>query len=53
MTSTKIRQKIREIEDSLEIIKEGLPEDVAEFLSLGLVKDGIYKRLEFVIQTGV
>ncbi|MBI4152365.1 DUF86 domain-containing protein [Candidatus Woesearchaeota archaeon] len=53
MTTTKIRQKIREIEDSLEIIKEGLPEDVGEFLSLGLVKDGIYKRLEFVIQAVV
>ncbi len=50
MTSERIRQKLREIEDSLEMIKEGLPEDVDEFLSLGLVKDGIYKRLEFCIQ---
>lgn len=50
MTLERIRQKLREIEDSLEMIKEGLPEDVDEFLSLGLVKDGIYKRLEFCIQ---
>ena len=53
MTAERINQKLKEIEDSLEMIKEGLPNDVDEFLSLGLVKDGIYKRLEFCIQNVV
>ncbi len=50
MTSERIKQKLREVEESLEMIKDGLPGDVDEFVSLGLVKDGIYKRLEFCIQ---
>lgn len=46
----RIEHKIREITDSLEIIQEGLPPQEEEFITAGLLKDGIYKRLEFCIQ---
>lgn len=45
-----IRTKIKEIEESLEIVRENLPDDVREFTRLGIVKDGIYKRMEFAIE---
>lgn len=45
-----VQQKIREIEENLELIQESLPRESEEFRRLGLVKDGIYKRLEFSIQ---
>ncbi len=50
MNKTIIQQKLREISDNLELISENLPVEVEEFKELGLVKDGIYKRLEFSIQ---
>ncbi len=46
----RISQKIKEIQDSLQMIEEALPANIEEFNHLGLVKDGIYKRLEFCIQ---
>lgn len=46
----RIQQKIREIIDSLAVIDEGLPESEEDFSAAGLIKDGIYKRLEFCIQ---
>lgn len=45
-----IQQKLKEIQDNIDLISEHLPGDEEEFASLGLVKDGIYKRLEFSIQ---
>jgi uncharacterized protein YutE (UPF0331/DUF86 family) len=45
-----IRTKIMEIKESLELIRENLPDSVEEFASLGLVKDGMYKRIEFSIE---
>lgn len=45
-----IMVKIKEIEESLKIVEENLPEDLESFLNLGLIKDGIYKRVEFCIQ---
>lgn len=45
-----VNQKLKEIEDNLELIKENLPSTEKAFVGLGLVKDGIYKRLEFSIQ---
>jgi len=50
MDFTIINQKLKEIQDNLELIAEHLPADEEEFAALGLVKDGIYKRLEFSIQ---
>lgn len=45
-----IKTKIKEIGESLDMIEEYLPDDLEEFLSLGIIKDGIYKRLEFCIE---
>lgn len=45
-----IKTKVREIEESVKLVKENLPENFEEFLDLGLVKDGIYKKIEFAIQ---
>jgi uncharacterized protein YutE (UPF0331/DUF86 family)/predicted nucleotidyltransferase len=42
--------KIKEIEENVKIVENALPKNLAEFLALGLVKDGIYKKIEFVIQ---
>ncbi len=36
-----IRKKIAEIRESLEMLRDNLPESLEEFESLGLVKDGI------------
>ncbi len=41
-----IRTKMAEIEESINLMEEYLPEDVEGFLALMLVKDGIYKRIE-------
>ena len=45
-----IRTKIKEIEESLKLVKNNFPETYEEFASMGLVKDGMYKRLEFCIE---
>lgn len=45
-----IKQKLREIDDSVNIVQENLPSIFKNFLALGLVKDGIYKRIEFAIE---
>lgn len=50
MKNPRISQKIKEIEENLALIKENLPDNLGDFLQLGLVKDGIYKRLEHSIQ---
>ena len=50
MRTSLIRTKVKEIEESLQVIEEHLPEDIEDFLSLGIIKDGIYKRLEFCIE---
>ena len=50
MRETLIRTKIKEIEESLRLVEENLPDTFEEFSRLGLVKDGIYKRVEFCNQ---
>lgn len=45
-----IRIKLREITDGVALVEEHLPGSVREFRKLGLVKDGIYKRIEFAIE---
>ncbi|WXG39570.1 MAG: DUF86 domain-containing protein [Candidatus Freyarchaeum deiterrae] len=42
--------KMKETEESLKLVEENMPKDLKSFLKLGLVKDGIYKRIEFCIQ---
>ncbi|MEF8848466.1 MAG: DUF86 domain-containing protein [Candidatus Thermoplasmatota archaeon] len=46
MRTELIQIKIQEIQDNLKIIEENLPENYEEFKKLGLVKDGIYKKIE-------
>ena len=45
-----IRSKLADIEDSVSLVEENLPSSFEEFSGLGLVKDGIYKRMEFAIE---
>ena len=45
-----VRHKLKIIEENIELIKEYLPENLNKFKKLGLVKDGIYKRIESSIQ---
>lgn len=45
-----IRTKIKEIKESIRSVEENLPDTLEEFTDLGLVKDGIYKRVEFAIE---
>lgn len=45
-----IRTKIKEIEESLKLVEDNMPESFEKFSNLGLVKDGMYKRLEFCIE---
>jgi uncharacterized protein YutE (UPF0331/DUF86 family) len=45
-----IKTKLKIIEENIDLVKENLPEKLSEFKALGLVKDGIYKRIEASIQ---
>lgn len=45
-----IKTKIKEMEESLKLVEKYLPDTFEEFSNLELVKDGIYKRLEFCIE---
>lgn len=45
-----IREKLTEIEQSVELVREHLPDSFEVFSNLGLLKDGIYKRTEFAIE---
>ncbi|WP_088858523.1 DUF86 domain-containing protein [Thermococcus profundus] len=41
---------IEYVEESLNLVRSSMPSTAEEFENLGLLKDGIYKRLEFSIQ---
>ena len=45
-----IRIKIKEIAEGISLVKEHLPPTVQEFRKLGIIKDGIYNRIEFAIE---
>ncbi|MBM4241880.1 MAG: DUF86 domain-containing protein [Euryarchaeota archaeon] len=45
-----IRTKIKEIEESIQLVKNNMPDNFEEFVDMGLLKDGIYKRMEFAIE---
>lgn len=45
-----IRIKIKEIKEGILLVQEHLPKNAKEFRNMGLIKDGIYKRLEFAIE---
>lgn len=46
-----IRTKIREIKESIRLVEDHLPDNFEAFSSMGLVKDGMYKRVEFAVET--
>ncbi len=50
LRSELIRAKLAEIEGSVALVEENIPDSFEEFSKLGLVKDGIYKRMEFAIE---
>ncbi|MCX6701461.1 MAG: DUF86 domain-containing protein [Methanomicrobiales archaeon] len=50
LRETIIRIKITEIVECVTLVRENLPQSVKDFMFLGLVKDGIYKRIEFAIE---
>ncbi len=45
-----IKSKIRNIKDSVNIIGDNINKDFKDFLSSGLIKEGIYKKTEFAIE---
>lgn len=45
-----IKTKLKIIDENVELVKGSLPENVRDFKTLGLVKDGIYKKIEASIQ---
>lgn len=47
---TRIEEKLVQSREDLEEVEENLPKMLEEFQELGIVKDGIYKKIEFVIQ---
>jgi uncharacterized protein YutE (UPF0331/DUF86 family) len=50
LRATLIRSKLTEIDESVELVREHIPDSFEDFSRLGLVKDGIYKRIEFAIE---
>ena len=45
-----IKIKLKEIDENLKIVGDNLPATLGEFRNLGLIKDGIYKKIEFCIE---
>ena len=48
--STIIHIKLCEMTESIELVQNNLPESADGFCRLGLIKDGIYKRVEYAIE---
>jgi uncharacterized protein YutE (UPF0331/DUF86 family) len=49
----RIRKKLTDISEAAEIVAEHLPQSFKEFTQLGLIKDGIYMRVEFALESVV
>lgn len=47
---TVIRIKLQEMSESVDMVREHLPDSVESFGRLGIIKDGIYKRIEYAIE---
>lgn len=45
-----IRNKLKEIQESVDLVEKNLPNNLEDFYHLGLVKDGIYKRIEYSVE---
>jgi uncharacterized protein YutE (UPF0331/DUF86 family) len=51
LRDTAIRIKLREMTESVDMVKEHLPDSPDLFRQLGIVKDGIYKRIEYAVES--
>ncbi len=49
----RVLEKLQEARASVEKVKANMPANAEEFLGMGLVKDGIYKNIEFAIQNTI
>jgi len=47
----RIKDKEKDIIDSINIVAENFPSEFEDFVSSGITKDGIYKRMEFAIES--
>lgn len=45
-----LNEKLKNSKNHIDLVKENLPENLEEFIKLGLVKDEIYKKNEASIQ---
>lgn len=45
-----IRDKVKEIIDSVNLVGDNLPQDLENFVHSRLIKDGLYKNIEFAIE---
>lgn len=45
-----IHIKMHEITEGVSLVLDHLPPTIREFRNMGLVKDGIYKRIEFAVE---
>jgi uncharacterized protein YutE (UPF0331/DUF86 family) len=45
-----IKSKLKIIEENIDLVEKNFPQDLEDFKKLGLIKDGIYKRVEASIQ---
>jgi len=45
-----IEDKLSLVTDSIDEVSNNLPSDFEDFKKLGLIKDGIYKKIEFAIE---
>ncbi len=46
----RIEDKLKDIIESISVVEENFPKDFKSFKNLGLVKEGIYKKIESAIE---
>ena len=45
-----IKHKLKEMEEHVSLVEDNFPDNLKNFEDLGLIKDGIYKRIEGAIE---
>ncbi len=51
MRTELIEKKLADMIDAVNLVSDNLPSSFKEFSSLGLIKDGLYKKLEYAIES--
>ncbi|MDD3621542.1 MAG: hypothetical protein PHQ81_03970 [Methanofollis sp.] len=49
LRSAAIRTTLQEMTESIGMVQEHLPDSAEAFTRLGIVRDGIYKRMEYAV----